>query len=95
MAKKCCGGSEAGSGSSDGFQIESVVSIDDRGQMVLPKSVRQALSIGSGDRLALAISRRKGKACCIYLFKVEELAASAQKVVSPLSDVLSGGGANE
>ena len=74
------------------FKVESIVPVDERGQMVLPKSIRQQLGISPGDRLAVAVSRRNGKACCIYLFKVEELAESAQRVVGPLPEALDGGG---
>ena len=34
-------------------KVESVVSIDERGQMVLPKEIREKANIHSGDKLAL------------------------------------------
>ena len=82
MAKrpeKCCPDSE-----SDDLRVESIVSIDDRGQMVLPKEVRDKFSLRSGDKLALITKQRNGKVCCIYLFKAEELMESAKDKLGPL-----------
>ncbi len=35
------------------YKIEAVVSVDERGQMVLPKELRQRAGIGPGDKIAL------------------------------------------
>ena len=53
--------------------VEAVVSVDERGQMVLPKDIRQRLGIGAGDKLALVGWEQEGKLCCVSLIKVEEL----------------------
>ena len=34
-------------------KIESLISVDERGQMVLPKELRTKAKIGAGDKLAL------------------------------------------
>ena len=53
--------------------VEAVVSVDERGQMVLPKDIRNRLGIGAGDKLALVGWEQEGKLCCISFIKVEEL----------------------
>ncbi|QLH74166.1 MAG: AbrB/MazE/SpoVT family DNA-binding domain-containing protein [Methanomassiliicoccales archaeon] len=53
------------------YKVEGITTIDERGQMVLPKQVRQAARIMPGDRLAVAIGHREGKVCCIQLIKIE------------------------
>jgi AbrB family looped-hinge helix DNA binding protein len=69
---------------SEGLSVESIVSIDERGQMVLPKEVRDKFSLRPGDKLALVTKQRNGKVCCIYLFKAEELMESAKEKLGPL-----------
>jgi antitoxin PrlF len=64
------------------YKIESIVTVDDRGQMVLPKSVRQKLDIGPGDRLAIAIGERNGRICCLQLIPMEDLDKKASEIVS-------------
>jgi antitoxin PrlF len=55
------------------YKIEAVVSVDERGQMVLPKELRQRAGIGAGDKLALVAFEDKGEICCISFFKVDDL----------------------
>ncbi|MBI4404201.1 MAG: AbrB/MazE/SpoVT family DNA-binding domain-containing protein [Deltaproteobacteria bacterium] len=58
----------------DNYTMESVVTIDERGQMVLPKEIRAKLNIHPGDKFALMTWNKGGRACCISLIKVEEMA---------------------
>ncbi len=51
--------------------VESVVSIDERGQMVLPKDIRKKANIKAGDKLAVVTMEKEGEVCCISLFKVD------------------------
>lgn len=67
------------------YKIEAIVNIDDRGQMVLPKTIRQSLGIGPGDRLAVAIGQRNGKVCCIQLIPMPELDQKAGEIVREVS----------
>jgi len=54
-------------------RVESIVAIDERGQMVLPKEIREKAKIRPGDKLALLSSEKDGLVCCLSLIKVEEL----------------------
>ena len=55
-------------------RVESVISIDDRGQMVLPKEMRDKAKIHAGDKLAVISWEKDGEVCCISLIKVDGLA---------------------
>ncbi len=65
-------------------RVEAVVGVDERGQMVLPKDVRERLGIAAGDRLALATWERPGKPSCITLLRTEEISEKMREVLGPL-----------
>jgi len=69
--KKCCGSRY---GRNVSHQIEAVITIDERGQMVLPKETRTRAGIQAGDKLALVSWRKGDRVCCLSLVKVEEMA---------------------
>ena len=70
------------------YRVESIVTVDERGQMVLPKDIREKAGIKAGDKLALVTLQKNGKVCCIYLFKSEELASRVEGLVGPLAKEL-------
>jgi AbrB family looped-hinge helix DNA binding protein len=54
-------------------QVAAVVRVDERGQMVLPKDVRERMGLSAGDRLALTTIESKGAICCLVLVKADAL----------------------
>ena len=54
-------------------KVESLVSVDERGQMVLPKEIRDKANIRAGDKLAVTSLEKDGRICCILLTKADEL----------------------
>ena len=70
-------------------KIEAIISIDNRGQMVLPKEIREKAEIHAGDKLAVVSWEKDGKVCCITLMKVEDLTGPVKDVLEPvIKDVL-------
>ena len=67
-----------------GCRVEAVLSVDERGQMVLPKDVREKAGIKTGDKLALISWSRDGDVCCLALMKVENLSGMVKDVLGPL-----------
>jgi antitoxin PrlF len=67
-----------------GCRVEAVLSVDERGQMVLPKDVREKAGIKTGDKLALISWNRYGDVCCLALMKVENLSGMVKEVLGPL-----------
>ncbi|MCX7857068.1 MAG: HgcAB-associated protein [Deltaproteobacteria bacterium] len=65
-------------------RLESLVTIDDRGQMVIPKEVREKAKIRPGDKLAVMTWEINGEVCCIFLIKAENLAESAIELIGPI-----------
>lgn len=64
-------------------QIHSMVAVDERGQMVLPKSVRELAGIKAGDKLALVTWELDGKVACLALLQAERIADLLQGVLGP------------
>jgi AbrB family looped-hinge helix DNA binding protein len=75
---------QCGCGQKSGCIVESILTIDDRGQMVLPKDVRERADIKPGDKLALISWEKDGSICCLALMKTENLSGMVKDVLSPL-----------
>ena len=70
-------------------RIEALVSIDERGQMVLPKELREKANIRAGDKLAITSWEKDGKVCCISLSRADELTDMVRKTLGPvMSEIL-------
>ncbi len=65
-------------------RVEALVSVDDRGQMVLPKELREKANIRAGDKLAVTSWERGGKVCCIILTRAEELTDMVRATLGPV-----------
>ncbi len=65
-------------------KIESVISVDERGQMVLPKEMRQKAGIKAGDKLAIITMEKEGKVCCLSLVRVEDFADMVKGFLGPV-----------
>ncbi len=73
-----------------GCKVESVISIDDRGQMVLPKEIRDRARIRAGDKLAIVSWEKDGKVCCISLIKAEDFTEMVKGLLGPMMKELVG-----
>ncbi len=67
-------------------RVESIVSVDERGQMILPKDIRERAKIRAGDKLAVVSMEKDGKVCCLSLIKVEELERMVKSLLGPVMD---------
>ena len=65
-------------------RVEALLGVDERGQMVLPKEVREAAGIRAGDKLALILWRKGGAVCCMTLVKADELTDMVKGRLGPL-----------
>ncbi len=88
--KECCGeGAEVVRPGGRQFFVEAVATIDDRGQMVLPKAIRERLGLKAGDKLAISVMERDGKPCCVTLIRAEDLSTMVREFLGPaIKDVL-------
>jgi len=70
-------------------KIDALVSIDGRGQLVLPKELREKANIEAGDKLAVISWERGGEVCCITLLKADDFAGSVKAMLGPImKDIL-------
>jgi len=65
-------------------KIEAIISVDERGQTVLPKEIREKANIRANDKLAAVSWEKDGKICCISLIKVEEFTESVKDLFGPI-----------
>ena len=65
-------------------RIESMVSVDERGQLILPKEIRDKAGIKGGDKLAVVSWEKGGKICCLSLIQVEEFTGMVKELLGPL-----------
>ena len=86
MTKKSKTGScfEASRGTMSCCKVESLVSVDERGQMVLPKGIRDKANIRAGDKLAIISWKKDGQVCCISLIKAEGFGNMVKGLLGPM-----------
>ncbi len=65
-------------------KVEALVSVDERGQMVLPKDMREKAGIRTGDKLALVSWEKGGKVCCFTLIKADEFGEMVKGLLGPM-----------
>jgi AbrB family looped-hinge helix DNA binding protein len=65
-------------------KVESIIGIDERGQMVLPKELRDKANIRAGDKLAVVSWDKGGEICCLYLIKTEYLSDRVKDFLGPM-----------
>lgn len=73
-------------------RVDSMVSVDARGQMVLRKELRERAGIKAGDHLAVVTWEKDGKVCCITLIRVSELDELVKDKLGPLLKTVLGKG---
>ncbi len=72
----CCG--------DDTCRIEAVVTMDSKGQIVLPKDLREKAHIKTNEKLAIVTCEKNGEVCCITLIKADQLERAVTKTLGPL-----------
>jgi len=65
-------------------KVESLITVDERGQMVLPKDIRDRANIKPGDKLALITWEKDGEICCLNLIKADELGGLVKNILGPM-----------
>lgn len=71
--------------------VEAVVTVDGRGQMVLPKEVRDRAGISAGDRLAVIFWEKEDDVCCITLIKAAHFNGMVRSLLGPMMEDISSG----
>jgi AbrB family looped-hinge helix DNA binding protein len=69
-------------------KLDALVTIDERGQIVLPKEIREKAEIKAGDKLAVISCEKDGKISCITIVKADEFREAIKKAFGPLLEEL-------
>jgi AbrB family looped-hinge helix DNA binding protein len=64
--------------------VEAFVSIDERGQMVLPKDIREKAKINAGDKLALVTCEVDGNIKIISLIRTDDFSEMVKDFMGPV-----------
>lgn len=65
-------------------KVDAVVTMDSKGQIVLPKDLREKARLKPDDKLALIGCEEDGEVCCIMMIKTEKLADSVKEALGPV-----------
>jgi antitoxin PrlF len=65
-------------------KVVAIVGVDAKGQMVLPKELREAAGISPGDKLAITTWEREGKVVALCLTPANQLAETIKALLEPL-----------
>lgn len=70
-------------------KVESIITVDERGQMVLPKELRDKIGIKAGDKMAVISFLQNDQVCCISLIKADNLAGMVKNLLGPMINEIS------
>ncbi len=66
-------------------RVEALVSVDERGQMVLPKELRDRAGIKPGDKLAVASWSCGDQMSCLFMLRADALAGVVKDMLGPVA----------
>lgn len=69
---------------SDVCRIDAVITMDAKGQIVLPKDLREKANFKPNDKIAVVACEKHGEVCCIMMVKAERFGGALTKTLSPL-----------
>ena len=65
-------------------KINAIVTMDAKGQIVLPKDLRERAKLKPNDKLAIVGFERDGEICCIVMLKADALGSSVKNMLGPV-----------
>ena len=82
-SSECCGTEPISQGMKC-CKVDAIITIDGRGQIVLPKEVREKAGVRAGDKFAVISCESEGKVCCISLVKADDFAETIKGMLGPM-----------
>jgi AbrB family looped-hinge helix DNA binding protein len=73
---------------SDCCQVEALVTVDRKGQILLPKDLREKQDIKEGDKFAVINVASKGNTCCLILMKANMFEPMVKDALSPVMKII-------
>ena len=65
-------------------RIDAVITMDAKGQVVLPKDLREKANFMPNEKIAVVACETEGNVCCILMVKAEKLGGAVSKTLGPL-----------
>ncbi len=65
-------------------KINAIVTVDNKGQIVLPKDLREKANIKPNDKLAIINFQKDNEVCCIVMLKVDTLEDTVKTMLGPI-----------
>jgi antitoxin PrlF len=65
-------------------KVDAVVTMDSKGQLVLPKDLREKAMLKPNDKLAIIGCESDGEVCCIIMIKAERLGNTIKDLLGPM-----------
>ena len=65
-------------------RIDAIITMDAKGQMVLPKDLREKANFKPNGKIAVVACEKQGEVCCIMMIKAEKLGGALSETLSPL-----------
>ena len=65
-------------------KINAIVTLDSKGQIVLPKELREKANLKPNDKLALIALEKDSKVCFIVMFKADALENPLKCMLEPV-----------
>ena len=86
MQSACCG--QTINLNVNNCKVEAMVSVDERGQMVLPKELRDKAGIMPGDKLVALSWYKEGEVYCLSLIKADYFMGILNNMLGPMMNEL-------
>ena len=68
----------------DTCRIDAVISMDAKGQIILPKDLREKANFTPNDKIAIVTCEKDGEVCCIMMLKAERLQGAINNTLGPM-----------
>jgi antitoxin PrlF len=64
-------------------RVDAVVTLDSKGQIVLPKDLREKAKLKPNDKLAIIVCERDGETFCLMMVKADDLGKTVKIMLGP------------
>ena len=65
-------------------RIDAVVTMDAKGQIVLPKDLREKANLKPNDKIAVVACEKDSEVCCIMMVKAEQFRSALSETLGPM-----------
>ena len=65
-------------------RIDAVITMDAKGQIVLPKDIREKANFKPNEKIAVVACEKNGEVCCIMMVKAERFRGALNETLGPM-----------